>query len=102
MKQKKFSFASLSVKLPLFLVLFCIILSVGNGIIGYRVFRSLFERQYRQVTQQIAETAISYVNADRINYYLKGGQEDEEWYETDAQLENLTETSKLAYIYGGK
>lgn len=99
MKQKKFSFASLSVKLPLFLVLFCIILSVGNGIIGYRVFRSLFERQYRQVTQQIAETAISYVNADRINYYLKGGQEDEEWYETDAQLESLTETSKLAYIY---
>ena len=34
MEEKKFSLASLSVKLPLFLVLFCIILSVGNGIIG--------------------------------------------------------------------
>ena len=99
MEEKKFSLASLSVKLPLFLVLFCIILSVGNGIIGYRVFRSLFERQYREVTKQVAETAVSYVNADRVNYYLKGGQEDDEWYETDEQLDILTQTSKLAYIY---
>ena len=74
MKQKKFSFASLSVKLPLFLVLFCIILSVGNGIIGYRVFRSLFERQYRQVTQQIAETAISYGTPTALIIILKAGR----------------------------
>ncbi|MBO4727322.1 MAG: hypothetical protein J5631_02735, partial [Spirochaetaceae bacterium] len=99
MEEKKYWLASLSVKLPLFLVLFCIILSVGNGIIGYRVFRTLFERQYREVTKQVAETAVSYVNGDRIYYYLKGGQEDEDWYETDAQLDVLTQTSKLAYIY---
>ena len=59
----------------------------------------MFERQYREVTKQVAETAVSYVNADRVNYYLKGGQEDDEWYETDEQLDILTQTSKLAYIY---
>jgi len=99
MRQKKLTFASLSIKLPLYLALFCIILSVINGIIGYKVFKSLFERQYREITEQIAETALSYLNVDRIQDYLSGTPEDEEWYETDAKLDMLTRTTQLAYIY---
>lgn len=99
MKQKKFTFASLSVRLPLYLALFCIILSAVNGIIGYRVFKSLFERQYRDITEQIAETALSYLNTERIKDYAAGEPADDEWYEADSKLDMLTRTTRLAYIY---
>ncbi|MBO4732030.1 MAG: SpoIIE family protein phosphatase [Spirochaetaceae bacterium] len=99
MKKKQFSFASLSVRLPLYLALICIILSAVNGIIGYRVFKSLFERQYRDITEQIAETALSYIDVERISSYASGAPADEEWYETDEKLDVLTRTTQLAYIY---
>ena len=99
MKQKKFTFASLSVRLPLYLALFCIILSAVNGIIGYRVFKSLFERQYRDITEQIAATALSYLDVERIKDYAAGAPADDEWYEADSKLDMLTRTTRLAYIY---
>ncbi len=99
MKQKKFTFASLSVRLPLYLALFCIILSAVNGIIGYRVFKSLFERQYRDITEQIAATALSYLDVERIKDYAAGAPADDEWYDADSKLDTLTRTTRLAYIY---
>ena len=99
MKGKKITFASLSVRLPLYLALICIILSAANGIIGYRVFKSLFERQYRDITEQIAETALSYIDVERISLYAAGAPADKEWQSTDEKLDVLTRTTELAYIY---
>lgn len=90
---------SLGIKLPFYLALFCAILSTANALIGYRVFKSLFERQYKTVTEQIAHTALSYINGDRISEYAVNPVEDAEWREADNRLEMLTETAYLAYIY---
>lgn len=99
MARKKFSLASLSFKLPVYLLIFCIILSVTNGFISYRVFKSLFERQYRDITEQICETALSYIDAEKIPEYAAGAPADEAWFESDKMLDMLTVTQKLAYIY---
>ncbi|MCR5725183.1 MAG: SpoIIE family protein phosphatase [Treponema sp.] len=91
--------ASLSVKLPVCLALFCIILSIANGIIGYRVFQKLYERQYRTVTEQFARTALSYIDTNRITEYARTGMSDDAWRQSDNMLEILTETADIAYIY---
>ncbi len=98
-EQKKIMVGSLSIKLPIYLAAFCIILSFANALIGYRVFKSLFEKQYKNVTEQFAFTALSYINGDKIEYYASNPVEDEEWKETDRMLEELTENAYLAYIY---
>ncbi len=97
--KQKFSFSSISFRLPLYLTLFCAALSIANGIIGYRVFMSLFERQYRDVTEQFAETAISYMDTDAVESYAAGAPADDAWKKTDAMLDVLTVTAQLAYIY---
>ena len=97
--KNKLSISSLGVKLPFYLALFCIILSTANAFIGYRVFKQLFERQYKDVTEQIAETALSYIDADRIVGYAMKPEPDDEWRETDHKLDVLTVTAQLAYIY---
>ena len=99
MSKKKFSFASLSFKLPLYLLFFSVILSFTTGVIGYRVFKSLFEKQYRDITEQICETGLSFINVDKIPEYAVTHIPDDDWYESDAKLDMLTVTAKLAYIY---
>lgn len=97
-------------RLPLFVAMACIILTVATSAVGYRVFRRLFEEQYKTITEQIANTALSYINGDSISRYvdaiyaLPEGTDaqsvaDEEWEETNTQLNMLTETASLAYIY---
>jgi len=97
--EKRFMVGSLSIKLPFYLALFCIILSLANALIGYRVFKSLFEKQYKDITEQFAMTALSYINGDKIEYYASNPVEDAEWKESDRMLEELTENAYLAYIY---
>ena len=98
-KKHRFTLASLAIKLPVYLALFCLILSVANGLIGYRVFKELYERQYRTVTEQFAETAVSYIDTDRIVEYAATGIADDAWRESDRMLETLTDTASIAYIY---
>ena len=96
---KTFNPASLMFRLPLYIFLFCAILCIANGLIGYRVFKALFEEQYETITQQIAYTALSYLDGDSIAGYAAGKPADEAWTETDRKLNILTRTSELAYIY---
>ena len=96
---KTFNPASLMFRLPLYIFLFCAILCIANGLIGYRVFKALFEEQYETITRQIAYTALSYLDGDSIEGYAAGKPADEAWTETDRKLNVLTRTSDLAYIY---
>ena len=96
---KKFNISSLIIRLPLYIVVFCAILYIVNGLIGYRVFKSLFEGEYEKITQQFAYTALSYIDGDAIPYYEAGKPADEAWHETDHRLNVLTQTATLAYIY---
>ena len=96
---KKIHAASLIIRLPLYIVIFCAILCLINGLTGYRVFKSLFEEEYENITQQFAYTALSYIDGDRILDYAAGAPADDDWKETDEKLNVLTKTAMLAYIY---
>ena len=96
---KKIHFSSLIVKLPLYVAIFCALLCIINGLIGYNVFKGLFEVQYKNITQQFAYTALSYIDGDSIERYAANPVEDDMWYEADEKLNVLTKTAELAYIY---
>ena len=91
--------SSLIIRLPLYIVLFCSVLYIVNGLIGYRSFKSIFEDEYTKITRQFAYTALSYIDGDTIEGYAAGNPADEEWTETDRELNVLTRTAALAYIY---
>ncbi|MCR5288408.1 MAG: SpoIIE family protein phosphatase [Treponema sp.] len=95
----KLHFTSLIVQLPFYIALFGIAISTLNLTVGYFVFKRLFEQQYHDLTQQIAHTALSYINTDTIETYGKTSLADEEWEMTNKKLESLTDTARLAYIY---
>ncbi|MCR5762107.1 MAG: PP2C family protein-serine/threonine phosphatase [Treponema sp.] len=97
--EKKINASSLIIRLPLYIAIFCAILCVTNGLTGYKVFKSLFEEEYENITQQFAYTALSYIDGDRILDYASGEPADDEWIATDEKLNALTQTAMLAYIY---
>ena len=99
MKHNTLKIRSLSVKLPFYLALFCIILSAANAIIGYHVFKTLFEQQYKEVTESYARTACSYIDGNTIKGYAANPVEDAEWRKSDGRLQELTDNANLAYIY---
>lgn len=94
----KFRISILAVKLLLGAVLFGGLMCVINSYVGYKEFMKELEIVYGNVTEQIARTGASYINADKIPYWLENGQ-DEEWEITNEKLDNLTNTADLAYIY---
>ncbi len=91
--------SSLIIRLPLYIVLFCSVLYIVNGLIGYRSFKSIFEDEYTNITRQFAYTALSYIDGDAVEGYAASGIPDEAWEETDRELNVLTRTAALAYIY---
>ncbi|MBQ3799605.1 MAG: SpoIIE family protein phosphatase [Treponema sp.] len=91
--------SSLIIRLPLYIVLFCSVLYIVNGLIGYRAFKSIFEDEYTNITRQFAYTALSYIDGDAVEGYAASGIPDEAWEETDRELNVLTRTAALAYIY---
>ena len=91
--------SSLIIRLPLYIVLFCSVLYIVNGLIGYRAFKSIFEDEYSNITRQFAYTALSYIDGDAVEGYAASGIPDEAWEETDRELNVLTRTAALAYIY---
>ncbi len=99
MRKHKVTISSLIIKLPFYLVVFCAILCLVNGLSGYHVFKSLFEKQYKDTTEQIADTALSYIDGDRIPYYAQNPVEDVQWCDTFLKLDELTKTAQLAFIY---
>ena len=96
--KRKFHFSVLSIKLLASAVLFGAAMCVINSLISYREFKKQVESLYTTVTTQFAETAISYVDPERIFLWLTDGS-DGNWDSTNARLNELTETAQVAYIY---
>ncbi|WP_296324386.1 SpoIIE family protein phosphatase [Treponema sp. UBA3813] len=94
----KIQISILSIKLLVSAVLFGLAMCVINSFISYREFKRQVESMYSKVTSQFAETAISYIDADRIFIWLTEGP-DKYWDSMNARLNELTETAQLAYIY---
>ena len=96
--KKKIFFSILTVKLLTTAVLFGLLMFTISSFLNYRQFKKQIENLYGDVTTEFAKTAISYVDADRIFYWISKGN-DGLWDSTNQRLNELTETSELAFIY---
>ncbi len=96
--KKKFRISVLGIELIFGALVFGAVMCLVNSYNGYREFKKELEVIYGTVTEQFAQTAATYVNSKKINYWLENGP-DEEWYETNERLIDITEASELVYVY---
>lgn len=71
-------------------------------IIGYQRFTTVLERQYNTMAYYIADTALSYVDGDRLDEYLEGGVTDDAFQECQDKLDTLVATTDATFIYVAK
>ena len=95
---KRFHISFLAIELIIGAVIFGTLMCIVNSYTGYREFKKELEVIYGTVTEQFAQTAATYVNNQKIDYWLENGA-DEEWYETNERLVDITEASELVYVY---
>ena len=96
--KRRIHISVLSIKLMVGALFFGIVMCVINSFVSYKEFKKQVEGLYETVTRQFAETAISYIDPDRIVKWLTDGQ-DGTWDSMNARLNELTETAQLAYVY---
>ena len=96
--KRRIHISVLSIKLLVGALFFGIVMCVINSFVSYKEFKKQVEGLYETVTRQFAETAISYIDPDRIFKWLTDGQ-DGTWDSMNARLNELTETAQLAYVY---
>ena len=96
--KRKIYLSILSIKLLASAVLFGVLMFAINSFMSYKQFKRQVETLYGDVTQQFAQTAVSYVEVDRIYYWLTEGN-DGFWDSANQRLNELTETAGLAFIY---
>lgn len=99
MKKKVFG---LTGKLTIGIVLLGVLLSVVASYVGYKEFTSVLELQYNDSAYEVAETAKSYLNADKLEEYLATGTTDAEYDEITRRLDSLVVTSNVTLIYVAK
>ena len=86
-------------KLVCGMVLLGFLLCLVSCLIGYQRFTTVLERQYNDAAYEIAETALSYVDGDRVEEYLCTGKTDGAYDETLAKLDVLVDTMEANFIY---
>ena len=90
-------------KLAVVLILGIVIIVAAQGlitaVIGYREFTSVLEQQYNDTAYEIAETALGYLNADKLRVYMDTLEKDDEYNEIEAQLDALTNAASCNFIY---
>lgn len=96
--KKKFRISVLEIELIFGALVFGAVMCLVNSYNGYREFQKELEVIYGTVTEQFAQTAATYVNSKKIDYWLENGP-DEEWEETNERLIDITEASELVYVY---
>ncbi|MCR5404660.1 MAG: PP2C family protein-serine/threonine phosphatase [Butyrivibrio sp.] len=95
MKQKK----SFSTVLIITIVIVIAALGFITALIGYKEFTSVLEKQYNNSAYEVAETVRSYLNPDKLNYYLETGEKDDEYNQIEADLDRLVVSMNCNYIY---
>ncbi len=98
MKEKK-NVWGLSAKMIAGILLLSVILCSIICYIGYTQFTAVLEEQYNDAAYEVAETAKTYLNADRLSAYLESGEKDEEYLDIEKRLDALTESTNCNFIY---
>ena len=96
--KRKIQLSVLSIKLLASAVLFGVLMFMVNSYMSYNQFKKQVETLYGDITREFAQTALAYVDTERIFYWLTDGS-DGFWDSTNQRLNELTETAELAFIY---
>ena len=96
--KSKVHLSILSIKLIGSALLFGVLMFAINSFMSYKQFKRQVETLYGDITKQFAQTALSYVDVERVFYWLTDGN-DGFWDSTNQRLNELTETAELAFIY---
>lgn len=86
-------------KLMAGVILLSVLLCLVASYVGYREFTSVLELQYNDSAYEVAETAKSYLNGDKLLQYLETGETDEEYDITEKRLDKLVETTNVTLLY---
>ena len=95
--KRKFRISVLELELIFGAVVFGAVMCVVNSYNGYREFKKELEVIYGTVTEQFAQTASTYIDGDKLDYWLTNGA-DAEWEETTKRLNDITEAAEIVYV----
>ena len=95
MKEK---ISGLSIKL-ITSVLLSVLLCAAISYMGYREFTTVLEDEYNRSAYEIAETAKSYLDPDRLEHYLETGEIDAAYLEIQDRLDALVVSTNSYLIY---
>lgn len=68
-------------------------------IFGYYQFSDALTEQYNDVAYRTAETAVTLVNPDLLQFYLRTAGEDGEYQFSRSRMDNLCNTQNATFIY---
>lgn len=91
--------SGLSAKLIASVLLLSVLLCVAISSMGYRQFTTVLEAEYNRSAYEIAETARTYLNADRLLEYLETGRTDAEYEAVQQKLDALVLSTNTYLIY---
>lgn len=96
MKEK---ISGLSIKLITSVLLLSVLLCAAISYMGYREFTTVLEDEYNRSAYEIAETAKSYLDPDRLEHYLETGGIDAAYLEIQDRLDALVVSTNSYLIY---
>lgn len=92
-------FSGLSTKLIASVLLLSVLLCGAICYMGYREFTSVLEDEYNRSAYEIAETAKTYLNPDKLEEYLETGEVDQEYWAIQDALDSLVVSTNSYLIY---
>ena len=96
MKEK---ISGLSIKLITSVLLLSVLLCAAISYMGYLEFTAVLEDEYNRSAYEIAETAKTYLDPDRLEHYLETGEIDEAYLEIQDRLDELVVSTNSYLIY---
>lgn len=96
MKEK---ISGLSIKLITSVLLLSVLLCAAISYMGYREFTTVLEDEYNRSAYEIAKTAKSYLDPDRLEHYLETGEIDAAYLEIQDRLDALVVSTNSYLIY---
>ena len=96
MKEK---ISGLSIKLITSVLLLSVLLCAAISYMGYREFTTVLEDEYNRSAYEIAETAKTYLDPDRLEHYLETGEIDAAYLEIQDRLDALVVSTNSYLIY---
>lgn len=99
MKNKAFSKHNLAFSIISVVLVLILVFSIVVSLIGFDTFTSNMNMIYHDKANDVAYEAITKVTANHIEQYLKNGEGDAEWQESNMQLQTLCNNMDVDMIY---